>query len=93
MKWLGIALLACFVGLVLLVIKRLHASRRNLLRKLYLPLIAGNFIALVVPWIFMNAWMTRVCFVVAQLIYLGGIVVAVRGLVQANQEPLLRADS
>jgi hypothetical protein len=54
-------------------------------------MILGNFVSLTVPSVFENVAVTRVCFIVAHAIYVGGIVILVRGLAQ-NDEVLLKTE-
>ena len=91
-KWVGIAILTLYLVLLLVVIWRFRSKFSRLRSVLYLPQVLGNFVALSVPWIFENLILVRVCFVVAQVIYIGGIVILVRGLIQTDHGWLLRAE-
>jgi hypothetical protein len=85
-KWMGITVLGLYLVLILVAIWRFRAKALRLRSGLYLPVIVGNFIWLSVPSIFENVAVTRMCFVVAHAIYLGGIAILVKGLAQKDEE-------
>jgi hypothetical protein len=84
-KWVGIAILAFYLVLILVAIWRFRARSSRLGSELYLPMILGNFVSLSVPSIFENVAVARVCFIVAHAIYMGGILILVRGLAQKGK--------
>jgi hypothetical protein len=92
-KWIGLVVIAVYATLTLFVLIRFRRDFSRLRPGLILPIIVGNFVSISLPMIFENVVFTRVCFVFAQLIFIGGIVVLVRGLVQENHRSLLKADS
>ena len=89
-KWLGITVLAFYLVLIVVVLWRFRAKSSRLRSESYLPMILGNFVSLTVPSIFEDVAVTRVCFIVAYAIYICGIVILVRGLMQP--ERLLKAE-
>jgi len=91
-KWVGIAVLAFYLVLVLAATWRFRGKLSRLRSELLLPMILGNFISLTVPSIFENVVVTRVCFIVAHTIYIGGIVILLRSFARKNQESVLKAE-
>jgi hypothetical protein len=87
-KWVGIAIFALYLVLIAVTILRFRRRLSRLRNGFYLPIIIGNFVWLGLPLIFENVIVTRVCFVVAQALYIGGIAILMRCLVQKGQEPL-----
>jgi hypothetical protein len=83
---MGITVLGLYLVLILVAIWRFRAKALRLRSGLYLPVIIGNFVGLSLPSIFESVAVTRVCFVVAHAIYLGGVVILVKGLAQKDQE-------
>jgi hypothetical protein len=92
LKWVGVAVLALYLVLILVAVWRYRAQLSRLRSELYLPMILGNFVSLSVPSVFESVAVTRVCFIVAHLIYAGGIVILLRGLAQKD-EVLLKTES
>jgi len=92
-KWMGIAVSAAYLALISFVLIRFYRDISRLRAGLILPIILGNFVWISLPSIFENVVFTRVCFVVAHLVFIGGIIVLVRGLVQENHQSLLKAES
>ena len=91
-KWAGMAVLAFYLVLILAAIWRFRGKLARLRSELILPMILGNFISLTVPSIFEDVVVTRVCFVVAHTIYIGGIVILLRSFGRKNQESFLKAE-
>ena len=91
-KWVGIGILSSYLVLLVLAIRRFR-SRLSRMRAALLPIVLGNFVSLTLPWVFMKAEVTRICFVTAQAIFIYGIAVLMRNLVQDGQTNLLKADS
>jgi hypothetical protein len=92
LKWLGIAVVASYSVLMLVTAWRFRTKLSRLRGEVYWPMILGNFIWLDVPSVFENVVITRVCFVVAHTMFVGGIVILLRGIARQNQERLLKAD-
>jgi hypothetical protein len=90
-KWVGAGILASYSALLLVVFCWFRAELSRLRSVIYLPQVLGNCVAFSVPWIFENLIFARACFVIAQVIYVSGIVLLVRGLLQADHGSLLRA--
>jgi hypothetical protein len=91
-KWVGIAVLSLYLVLILVAIWRFRAKLSRLGSELLLPMILGNFISLTVPSVFENVAVKRLCFIVAHAIYVGGIVILLRGLAQKD-DVLLKTES
>ena len=89
-KWAGITVLAFYLVLIVVVLWRFRGTWSRLRSALFVPIIVGSFVALSVPSIFENMAVTRTCFVAADGIYIGGIVILLMGL--AHPERLLKAD-
>ena len=92
-KWVGISISAAYLLLMVVVFIRFRRGLSLLRHGLILPAALGVFISTGVPSIFENVMVTRVCFIAAVVIYIGGIGILVRGLVRKNHQGLLRADS
>ena len=92
-KWAGVSIDAAYVVTLLVVFRRFSRDLSRLRGGLILPAVLGAFISITVPSIFENVVVTRICFIAATIIYIGGIAILLRGLVQKNHESLLKADS
>jgi hypothetical protein len=92
-KWVGISINAAYVLILLVVVRRFSRELSRLRGGLILPVVLGVFISVTVPSIFEDVVVTRICFIAAAFIYIGGIAILLRGLVQKNHESLLKADS
>ena len=92
-KWAGITITAAYLLLMVLVFMRFRRQLSRLRRGLIWPALLGVFISSSVPSIFEDVTVTRICFIAAVVIYIGGIGILLRGLVQKNHEGLLRAES
>jgi hypothetical protein len=90
-KWMGIAVLVSYMALLLLAIWKVRGRFGRLRFGLFVPLVLGEFIGLSLPGIFEKAAVTRMCFVVAHLIYLLGMVILVKAIVRDGGTGL-RAD-
>ena len=91
-KWVGIAVLAVYLVLILVAIWRFRTKLSRMRSGFYMPMIIGNFVSLSVPAIFENVVVSRFCFVVANVIYIVGILILVGGLARKDQESLLKAE-
>ncbi|MGA8154119.1 MAG: hypothetical protein WB952_24430 [Terriglobales bacterium] len=91
-KWMGISIAAVYLMLLLVVYMRFRRDLSRLRSGLILPAVLGVFISVSVPSIFEDVVITRVCFVVACAIYIGGIVILLRGLIQENHQSLLKVE-
>ncbi len=83
-KWAGIGILLSYLALLIFAIFRFR-SRLVRMRLAYVPIVLGNFVSLSLPWIFMKAAVTRICFVLAQVIFIYGITVLVKDLARKEQ--------
>jgi hypothetical protein len=92
-KWAGIGILSLYVVLIGFAIVRFRDRLSRMRSGLFVPIALGNFVSLTLPWLFMNARATRVCFVAAQAIFVYGMAVLVRNLARRDREGLLKADS
>jgi hypothetical protein len=92
-KWAGVGVLLFYLLLLIHAMRRYRDRLSGMRAALFMPIVIGNFVSLTLPWIFMKAEVTRICFVVAQAIFMYGITVLVRKLTQRDQTGLLRADS
>ena len=77
---------------LVVAILRFRGKLSRLRFGLWAPIVMGNFIGLSVPLIFERVVVTRICFVVADVIYLYGLTVLVRAIAGQHQV-LLKADS
>ena len=91
-KWLGLLILLTYVVLLLIALWQFRERWSRKRAWLVVPLILGSFLSLSVPSIFESVTFSRVCFVVAQVIYVVGIGALVSELARKDQEGLLRAD-
>jgi hypothetical protein len=92
-KWAGIGILSFYVVLIVFAIVRFRDRLSRMRSTLFVPIILGNFVWLTLPWLFMEAEVTRICFVAAQAIFVYGVAVLVKNLAQKDQAVPLRADS
>ena len=92
-KWAGIGVLSFYLVLLVVAIRRYRSKLSRMRSALYVPIVVGNFISLSLPWLFMKAAVTRICFVVAQAIFMYGIAALARSFAHKDQAGLLRADS
>ncbi len=92
-KWVGISITAAYLLLMVLVAIRFRRDLSRLRHGLILPAVFGVFISVSVPSIFEDVMVARICFIAAVVIYIAGIGILLRGLVQKNHQGLLRADS
>jgi hypothetical protein len=92
-KWVGISITAAYLLLMVLVCIRFRRDLSRLRHGLILPAALGVFISVSVPSIFGDVIVARTCFIAAVVIYIGGIGILLKGLVQKNHQGLLRADS
>jgi hypothetical protein len=89
-KWVGISITAAYLTLLVVVVMRFRRDLSRLRGGLILPSVLGVFISVSVPSIFEDVTITRICFAVACVIYIGGIVILLRGLIQENHQSLLK---
>jgi hypothetical protein len=89
-KWVGISIQVGYLMLLLVVFVRFRRDLSRLRGGLILPAVLGVFISAGVPSIFEDVVITRICFVVACVLYIGGIVTLMRGLIQENHQSLLK---
>ena len=89
-KWVGIAIAAAYLLLFLVVLIWLRRDLSRFRGGLILPMMLGTFISVSVPGIFEDVTVTRICFITALVVYIGGILVLVRGLVQKDHKSLLK---
>jgi hypothetical protein len=82
-KWAGVGVLSIYVVLLIVAIRR-FGSRLPGMRSVAVPIVLGNFVSFGLPWIFMKAEVTRICFILAQAIFMYGIAVLVRNLAQGT---------
>ena len=92
-KWAGIAILSAYLVLLIFAIARFRGKLSQLRFALVVPLVLGNFVGLSLPWLFMNAAFTRICFVLAHASYIYGIAVLVKNFSGKHEARFLRADS
>jgi len=92
-KWAGIGILLLYVVLIVLAIVRFRDKLSRMRSALFVPIVLGNFVSLTLPWLFVKAEATRICFVTAQAILVYGIAVLVRNLAHKDQAGPLKADS
>ena len=78
-KWAGIGILLSYLTLLIFAILRFR-SRLIRMRFAFAPIVLGNFVSLSLPWIFMKAEITRICFVLAQVVFIYGMVVLLKRL-------------
>jgi hypothetical protein len=90
MKWVGISIDAAYLMLLVVVVMRFRRDLSRLKGGLIWPAVLGVFISVSVSSIFEDVTIARICFVVACVIYSGGIVTLLRGLIQENHQSLLR---
>jgi hypothetical protein len=91
-KWTGVGISLTYVALLVVAIRR-FGSRLSRMRSALAPMVLGNLVSFCLPWIFMKAEVTRICIVVAEAIFLYGIAVLARNLVQRDQTGFLKAGS
>ena len=84
-KWVGVSIDAAYLLTLLVVLSRFSRDLSRLRGGLILPAVLGVFISVTVPSIFEAVVVTRICFIAATIIYLGGTAILLRGLVQKNQ--------
>ncbi len=89
-KWVGILIAVAYLVLLSLVFVRFRRDLSRLRRGLILPAVLGVFISVSVPSIFEDVVITRICFIVTHVIYISGITILLRGLVQKNHQSLLK---
>jgi hypothetical protein len=89
-KWLGISIEAAYLMLVLVIFMRCRRDLSRLRGGLILPAVLGVFVSVSVPSISEDVTTTRICFLVACVIYIGGIVILLRGLIQEDHRSLLK---
>jgi prepilin signal peptidase PulO-like enzyme (type II secretory pathway) len=92
-KWAGMAVLALYLVLLLVAVWQFRGMLSRLPVKIVVPIVLGNFIGLSLPSIIESVAVTRVCFVVAHIIYVYGIAILTQQLAQKSREGLLKADS
>ena len=92
-KWAGIGVLSCYVLLLAFAIMRFRGTLTRMRSALFVPIMLGNFVSLTLPWLFMKAEVTRICFVASQAIFIYGIAVLARNLARTDKAGLLKADS
>jgi hypothetical protein len=92
-KWVGVGVLLFYLLLLMHAMRRYRDRLSGMRATLYMPLVVGSFVSLTLPWIFMKAEVTRICFVVAQAIFMYGMAILVRNLKQKDPAGLLKADS
>jgi hypothetical protein len=90
MKWVGISTAAAYLMLLIVVVMRFRRDLSRLRSRLILPAVFGVFISVSVPSIFEQVMITRICFVVACVMYIYGIATLLRGLVQEDHQSLLK---
>src|SRR6185437_5738727 len=83
-KWVGIVVLIGYLALSAVAIWRLRLKKSRLPSNLVWPLIVGNFVAVSLPWIFEDVIFARVCFIVAQVVYLYGLAILIMGWHRRN---------
>ena len=91
-KWVGIAIFALYLGLILVAIWHFRAKLSRMRRGLYLPMVLGIFVSRSLPSIFEDVVFSRLCFVVGHGIYVVGITTLMRALARRDQEALSKAD-
>ena len=91
-KWLGITVLLLYLALVVAVFWRFRGRLSRLRRRVFLPILVGNFIDGCGPWIFGNVVNERVWFVTATAVYLLGIALLLRGLSAESPKVLFKDD-
>jgi hypothetical protein len=91
-KWVGVSIAYAYLVLLLTVFIRFRRDLTRLRRWLIWPAVLGVFISSSVPYIFQDVTVTRVCFVAASVVYVGGIGILLTGLAQKNHQALLKAD-
>ena len=83
-KWAGISITATYLLLMVFVLIRFRHDLLRLRHGSILPLVFGVFISVSVPSIFDDVMVARTCFIAAVVIYIGGIGILLRGLIQKN---------
>ena len=91
-KWVGISIAAAYLVLLVIVLLRFRRELSRLRGWLILPAVLGVFISEGVPLVFEDVMITRICFIAAGFIYIGGIATLLRGLAQRNHKSLLKAE-
>ncbi len=91
-KWVGIGTLLLYLASLVVAIWQFRGKLSRLRFGLFAPLVVGNFVGLSLPWIFEEAVVTRICFVVAHVAYLYCLAILVKAMVHQDGV-LLRADS
>jgi len=89
-KWVGISITAGYLVLLLVVVMRFRRDLSRLRGGLILPAVLGVFISVSVPSIFEDVMIARICFVATCVLYIGGIVTLMRGLIQEDHRSLLK---
>ena len=92
-KWIGLAIAATYLVLLVVVFVRFRRDLSRLRRWLIWPTVLGVFISVSVPGIFEDVMFTRICFIAGSIIYVGGIAFLLRGLAEKNHQTLLKAES
>jgi len=90
-KWVGIAVDAFYLVPIVAAMWRFRRKLARMRSGFYLPVVLGSFVSAVVRFIFDDVVVMRVCFVVASATYIVGLVILVRGLLQADHAVLLKA--
>jgi hypothetical protein len=83
-KWAGMTVLALYLVLLLVAVWQFRGMLSRLPVKVVLPIVVGNFVGLSVPSVFESIAVTRVCFVVAHLIYVYGIAILAKQLAHTD---------
>ena len=91
-KWAGITVAAIYIALFLVVLVRFRRDLSRLRGGLIMPAIIAVFVSSSVPSVFESVAIARICFVISCLVYVCGIGILTRGLIQKNHESLLKAD-
>jgi hypothetical protein len=81
-KWVGVAITAIYLVLLLVVLVRFRRDLSRLRHGLIWPAVFGTLISVSIPSVFENAAVTRMCFIASSVLYLIGIAILLRGLAQ-----------
>jgi hypothetical protein len=86
-KWAGIAVLAFYLALLLISLGFFRGKfPRAAFVRSFAPVVLGNFVSLSVPSLFESVAVKRLCFVVGHVIYICGIAILLRVLVQESKK-------
>jgi hypothetical protein len=90
-KWAGLAIMSCYLLLVVYAVRRFR-DRFSVLRAAFLVPLLGILAGILLPWIFMKAEVTRICFVVEQATFIYGLVILWKRLARKDEAGSLKAD-